>query len=1334
MKNKTYKQKPQKSRRRFLQSTGMFVAGMSVLRPSILSAGKTSPDNKLAATAHSSVLSDAVLPEGVHAVWDISKAFHETALTRERICINGLWQWQPASKESDQLPESNWGYFKVPGNWPGINNYMMKESQKLYPHPSWENNYNNVDSAWYQREISIPEYWTKRRIVLYMEYVNSSALVFIDGKQVGEILFPSGELDLTSICMPGKKYVLTMKVTAFPLADVVAVYNDSNAPRQGKGLVMRRGLCGDVYLSGVPSGARIADVRIFTSFRKSEITFAATLENLSPKMKYNLRAVITDHGTKVAEFSGSNFNANDLKNGAISMTESWKPSKLWDIHTPQNMFEVSISLIENNKKLLDTSLPSRFGFREFWIDGRDFYLNGTRIYLSTVPYDNAQISAALANYEGAKESMRRLKSFGINYVYTHNYGCEPGTHLSFSEILRAADDIGMLIGLSQPHFGQYDWTAPDADQKNGYARHAGFYVQVAGNHPSVVFYSTSHNSTGYTDDMNPDKIDGLSRPDTSWSQNNVKRALRAEAIISALDPGRIVYHHSSGNLSPMHTSNFYPNWVPIQEMNDWFEHWATVGVKPLMLCEFGAPFTWDWAMYRGWYKGKREFGSAQVPWEFCLAEWNAQFLGEKAYRISEQEKMNLRWEAERFRKAEVWGRSSYPFNFDSRLDERNPVFAMHIADNWRAFRTWGVSINSPWHHSPYWKLREGASNVRKDYAVDWENLQKPGLSADFILERPNRRDYDIAFDESDWIATEGAQALYRNNMPLLAYIAGKPSAFTSKDHNFLPGNVVEKQLIIINNSREPVDCECSWSFNLPVIQKGNKTIRLETGRQERILLRFDLPASLTPGDYNIEASVKFSNGEIQKDTFIINVLSPAGPVKPAAKTALFDPKAETGKLLDSMGIQYQAVDPGDDLSAFEILIIGKGALTAESHKLDVGNVRNGLKVIVFEQTSEVLEKRFGFRVQEYGLRQVYKRISDHPLLAGLTKENLAYWKGDATILEPRMKYETQINVFNGVPTVKWCDMPVTRLWRCGNRGNVASVLIEKPSAGNFTPVVDGGFSLHYSPLMEYREGKGMVLFCQMDITGRTEKDPAAERLAVNIISYVSGWKPTSSKKAVYTGETSGLEHLKKVGITASVYANKKLPDQQVLVIGPGGSKSLSAKVKDIKKWMSKGGKILAIGLDQSELDAILPFRVTVKKAEHIAAYFDTPNSASAFAGICPADAHNRAPVEIPLVSSGADILGDGVLACAGNNDVVLCQFVPWQCDYSREQHNVKQTYRRSSFLLSRLMGNLGIESSTPVLERFNNPLKTGSTEKRWLDGLYVDIPEEWDDPYRFFRW
>jgi hypothetical protein len=29
------------------------------------------------------------------------------------------------------------------------------------------------------------------------------------------------------------------------------------------------------------------------------------------------------------------------------------------------------------------------------------------------------------------------------------------------------------------------------------------------------------------------------------------------------------------------------------ELSDWFEHWATQGVKPVFMCGHGAPFTWD---------------------------------------------------------------------------------------------------------------------------------------------------------------------------------------------------------------------------------------------------------------------------------------------------------------------------------------------------------------------------------------------------------------------------------------------------------------------------------------------------------------------------------------------------------------------------------------------------------------------------------------------------------------------------------------------------------------------------------------------------------------------
>ena len=130
----------------------------------------------------------AILPDGVKAVWDIGKAHHETTPTRESICINGLWQWQPAEVgsrqsavgSSEEPPTENWGWFKVPGCWPGISDYMQKDSQQVYAHPSWRNTrLGNVTQAWYQREIEIPENWQGRRIFLKADYVMSRAVVYI---------------------------------------------------------------------------------------------------------------------------------------------------------------------------------------------------------------------------------------------------------------------------------------------------------------------------------------------------------------------------------------------------------------------------------------------------------------------------------------------------------------------------------------------------------------------------------------------------------------------------------------------------------------------------------------------------------------------------------------------------------------------------------------------------------------------------------------------------------------------------------------------------------------------------------------------------------------------------------------------------------------------------------------------------------------------------------------------------------------------------------------------------------------------------------------------------
>ena len=80
------------------------------------------------------------------------------------------------------------------------------------------------------------------------------------------------------------------------------------------------------------------------------------------------------------------------------------PEKLWDLHTPQNLHSMELSLLDAAGRVLDTAWTTRFGFRELWFDGRDILLNGTRIHLRAVPFDNAQLG--LADLEAGQCNVR----------------------------------------------------------------------------------------------------------------------------------------------------------------------------------------------------------------------------------------------------------------------------------------------------------------------------------------------------------------------------------------------------------------------------------------------------------------------------------------------------------------------------------------------------------------------------------------------------------------------------------------------------------------------------------------------------------------------------------------------------------------------------------------------------------------------------------------------------------------------------------------------------------------------------------------------------------------
>ena len=303
---------------------------------------------------------DAPLPPGAQIVWELSKAYRETTPTRERICLNGLWRWQPAMPTADPVPTNRWGFFKVPGSWPGITDYMQKDSQTVHVHPAWkETRLREVTAAWHQREFTVPSEWTGRRIALSAEYLNSFAAVYVDGRKAGELHFPAGEVDLTDICQPGARHVLSLLVVALPLKGVMLSYTDSASAREVRGSVARRGLCGDVFLVSTPRAARLADVRVTTSVRQGEITLDTALQDLPAGQSWTLAARVTDRGGVVKEFQSEPFKSEQMKAGRFAFTEKWLPDKRWDLHTPQHQFDLHLSLRNAAGAVADALPPVR---------------------------------------------------------------------------------------------------------------------------------------------------------------------------------------------------------------------------------------------------------------------------------------------------------------------------------------------------------------------------------------------------------------------------------------------------------------------------------------------------------------------------------------------------------------------------------------------------------------------------------------------------------------------------------------------------------------------------------------------------------------------------------------------------------------------------------------------------------------------------------------------------------------------------------------------------------------------------------------------------------------
>lgn len=1214
--------------------------------------------------------------------FSLQDAWATATPTRRKICLNGLWQFQPVfDKDSAATVRDSargWGWFKVPASWPDL-----VKPWEPYAHtftlPAWittqvKENKNILHYAWYRRDIAIPADWNGKRCLVDFELFQGKGDVYIDGKRVAPVEFPGGPVDITAAVTPGKTHSLQVWISTEPRESSVFMgmtreYKDVTELRN-------KGICGDVFLCAVPMTHEIQDVLIITSVKNRTITFDTGFTRL-PKGTYALNATVSRQGKAVKTFASKPFQADGSPEFRHTFAAQWTDPLLWDTDQPDNLYTLSLSLRDPNGNTLDTLYDETFGFREFELRGRDFYLNGTRIHLRALPI-NHTAHDAWSTRDVIDSLAKRAKKLNLNFFFDgdRSYNFRVGTNCYDRDFREVLSRHGILSSLALPHaVSDFQANLHDPKIADAYRKLCAYRIRRYQNLPGIVLYSANHNALGHADMQNPISMGTDWRPK---GDANVKSrrycGLMSEKIINDIDPTRAVYHHDAGNLGRISAQNFYLNWAPMQERSDWLEPWEKNGTMPIIFVEYGIPHIASWSSFRGPGFIWRVPGVQGT----MVDEYNAETLGEKVYAHHERKARLFNAEYKR-------SQNNTPVRFFTggmaiAVPSSDELRSIWLWNNLRDMRARGLSGFQPWDGSSLHR-RIGNATVG-EHPQRFVNLKQPGSVADII--RSGGSILTSPFDDFEPNLT--GMAFERGCLPLLGWLSGKPDDFTERAIAYLPGEKVTKSLTILNDTRRNQTVQYAWTLAVGTDVKAQDrgSVTIQPGGRATVPVPFTMPDALNGTHPVLNATFTFADGsQPLQDTLQLQAITPKTPQLGNAAIGLWDPEQTAEPLLRKLGLTPRSVNAASDLNGLDLLVIGRFGL--DSIPFDLENaIRSGLRVLVLEQNAE--------RLNQLQLRYACQGLRDLFPLRQSDGQQLVHWRGSSTT-RPYFPPGQEVN--SSYPKSLWNGFLNTHIWYCGQRGNVADILPEKPTRGDWLPIYHGGYDLQYAPLMLFREHNAAIMLCQLNVSGRTETDPQALNTLADALTRLQ-CAPAAPRRNVLALGDKASQLLRQLAVSATPLTADAIrnadPDKTLIVL-QGGAKLPN----DALRLVKQGASLLALGLDKAEILALDP-SANVTDGEFFTDLATGLDQFPEFAGLSNAELHLR--YAEPFASFPADAPAGRLLhrARRGKGTIVFFQMPPFRLN--QEEFIKRTTVRRTQFATSRLLANLGAHAATDFIAMF----------------------------------
>ncbi len=1023
-------------------------------------------------------------------IWDDSQAYsRDISSTTKRIYLNSLWAVQGADNENMSPAPDKWVYMPLPMGIGWYSPVFRPDSKIPGQLSNNEGSWDDIGASkrsffWYER-MFVPDAALQGKTVrLNLEYVYKEAAVYLNGKFTGTVTTSNPSLDVTSQLDYGKPNRIDLML-------FTAVYPGITI---GNGT----GINGDIYLEAFNQRPVIKDVWVKKADGvdgKFDIVVESTL---SGKGTVSCAVIDKDGRTLATAEKAVSDNGVTEVSGVCKDFRPWSPEK-------PEMFKLNVKITADTATVQEKTVD--FGFRRFEIKDGHFLVNNKIM----------RMRAGFANNPSGvydPERLQYLKKFGFNFIYLHSMS--DGYNDALYELL---DRSGFMVMAPINHAFSDPETVAE--------------IRRFRNHPSVIAYISdpygqldvngfAHNPFAMNDNFVPDSQEAL---------NLYAFLQRRFNLFQTADTTRPYISQGTGNLpGSMKNSHQYPcNELNLIDRVMYYAPWSERQEKklPHFIYEAGTSNLTSVDATHPYDKFPVDEG--RMVSRLLVHEIGARYLGNKVFDNWQYWGAMLHQGSLRgFRTAGIDGFTAW-VDDDIFLAPANTVEALDIKDNrqlsYKYFMLpYDQVIENNWMRMNSWYYR-----LRAIARWQWPEQYGQGKI------KP--------------VASEFT-AIYENEMqPFFAYIGGEKGHVYAQDHNYYGGDAVSKQLVAINDTENAV----AQKFEL-ALEVGGRNVKKETmtidAPQGGIIQRpfeFTLPEVAVKTPAVIRLSYVDKDGKTRGDVFKItifprrNVDGADYAVMDLAQWQSKHPDVKIGLAADGQtltaktGLKFNKIDLRQAIPEdIKLLIVERCALSRQTDGDAMKNfIDRGGRALIFEQTDAGL---LDWRLRERRIEHLFIADKTHPAVAGLDDADLAYLRGMAgTVTSEKRPSEHYRN--NHGPALETPHLT--------NEGIAAAYVMDKPCYGSFTPILNCGYAMEETALLEIRSGSGKAVLCQVDVTDRYGLDPASTRLVNNLLLYMLNEKPPAALPAVkYFGGNDGLKFLDRLGIDAKGGASA-----EVAVIG-----------------------------------------------------------------------------------------------------------------------------------------------------------------------------------------